>query len=282
MPSASVVTSCWTASALVTERSSEHLQFSLTNDSNTMDLAPSAVLALSGDAKKAAANECVFEIRYRPNARVLDSRGDWAEELSRSMELPQWSIIENRVDLFTTDQSRRAFVSFRNAGFQAIDVPTRDYFPDQATKLMRTLLTFDTFGDRILVERIGVRQRFATPYDGTFDDLASRFASRYVSVTESARKAIGEDSVLVDVGAPLNFRDRLGEFHTVAGPMRSEEFPKFFTKNESFPDVGLYFDIDYFRQPKAAFGEREIATFVTASFRSGWERHERVLALILG
>ena len=35
-------------------------------------------------------NEFLLEIRYKPNARILDHRGDWAERISEHMRLPRW------------------------------------------------------------------------------------------------------------------------------------------------------------------------------------------------
>jgi hypothetical protein len=197
------------------------------------------------------------------------------------MELPDWQIIENRVDLFSKDKTRRVFVSFRNAGYIALDVPTREYFPDQVGKLMRRLFNLDGFGKSIATQRIGLRSRFATGFVGSFEDLAARFASRYVMVTEAAMRALGENVTLVDVGAPLNFKDMTGYFNTLAGPMRREEFGRYFTKDEPFPEVGLFYDIDYWKQPNQTLAERDISAVATAFARAGWDRHSRVRDLIL-
>jgi hypothetical protein len=61
---------------------------------------------------RASLSETVLEIRYRPNARVLDHRGAWAEIISAHMSLPQWNIVENRVDIHSKDKSQHVFVSF--------------------------------------------------------------------------------------------------------------------------------------------------------------------------
>ncbi|MDP9178413.1 MAG: hypothetical protein M3O61_12095, partial [Gemmatimonadota bacterium] len=97
---------------------------------------------------------------------------------------------------------------------------------------MRKLLSFSEFGDKVLVARLGLRAKFVAAFDGTFEDLAARFGSRYLSITERARRAVGDDATLVDIGAPLNFKDGLGSFNTVSGPMRQVEFPRFFTRDE--------------------------------------------------
>jgi hypothetical protein len=247
-----------------------------------MQLANSAPEALTTSTSAITANELTFELRFDPNPKMLDNRGTWAEILARDLGLPEWRIVENRVDLFTTDKTRQAVVSFRNAGLQALDVPTREYFPDQVGKLMRKLFGFTAFGDRVQVIRIGSRCRFASPFNGTFDELAVRFATRYLSITEGARRAVGSDATLVDIGAPLNFKDRTGEFNTMSGPMKQEEFSRFFTKNEPFPEVGLFYDIDYYKKPNTMLGAREIDNLSFAFAGAAWDRHERVRDLILG
>jgi hypothetical protein len=163
-----------------------------------------------------------------------------------------------------------------------MDVPSKDYFPDQASKLMRKLLAFGPFGTRVLAERLGIRQKFVTPFNGTFDDLVGRFAGKFFWISEAAKNALGSDATLVDVGAPLNFRDQYGSFNTATGPMRREEMSRFFTKDEPFPEIGLYFDIDYFKKPDAPLDVREVERSISTFARLGWERHERVRQLIFG
>lgn len=43
-------------------------------------------------------NEYIFEIRYKPNPKVLDLRGSWAEVITKRMEFEHWSISNNRLD----------------------------------------------------------------------------------------------------------------------------------------------------------------------------------------
>jgi hypothetical protein len=48
----------------------------------------------------AGLNEHVLEVRYKPNPKVLDYRGTWAESISDHMKLPEWRIVENRIDIY--------------------------------------------------------------------------------------------------------------------------------------------------------------------------------------
>jgi hypothetical protein len=54
---------------------------------------------MASDNLRRTASEHVFEIRYRPNAKILDKRGEWAEKLSHELELPAWRIGANRLDV---------------------------------------------------------------------------------------------------------------------------------------------------------------------------------------
>jgi hypothetical protein len=229
-----------------------------------------------------SSNEHVVEIRYQPTARVLDHRGAWAETLSARLELPRWQIAENRLDVFEPKRTRACFLSFRNFGFVALDSPTRNYFADQAGKFVRTVFSLEQFGTRLPVTRIGVRSRFCDPFEGSFDELRDRFTSRYVSIAGPAQQAIGQDAQLLDVGAPLNYRDQLGKFNTVSGPMTADQFRLFFQKDEGFPPVGLFYDIDYFKEPNAEMKADEVVHVLTDFAGTAWDRHDRIKTLIVG
>lgn len=233
-------------------------------------------------ANRRALTEHILEIRYRPNPKVLDLRGTWAESISKHMELEHWRIIENRVDLFDEDQSLHVFVGFRNAGCIALDPPTRNFFPDKAAKLLTHLFGLDGFGDPLFVERLGVRSKFCTAYSGTFDALTELYASNYLCLTPNAYKAVGQKVKLIDIGGPLNFADHLGNFNTMSGPMTAAQFPQFFKKDEGFPDVGLYFDNDYWVRPAKNLAGREVVPKVRSFATEAWDRSERVAAVVFG
>jgi len=234
------------------------------------------------ETEKPVVNEHVLEIRYKPNPKILDLRGTWAEQVSLHMDLPHWRIVENRIDVFTEGESIHAFIGFRNGGMTALDTPTKNFFPDQATKLLRFLFSLDAFGDPLFVERLGVRSKFCTPFSGEFDELKERYSTRYLSLTEKARQAIGEKVKLIDIGGPLNFADHLGNFNTMSGPMPREQFSGFFKRKEGFPKVGLFLDIDYWLRPNESIAGKKLIKEIYAFAIAAWERYERIRDLILG
>lgn len=227
-------------------------------------------------------NEHILEIRYKPNPKILDLRGTWAEAISQHMGLSQWRIIENRIDIFDEGETLHVFVGFRNSGIIALDTPTQNFFSEKAGKLFTLLFRFEEFGDRLFVERIGVRSKFCSKFDGSFNELRDRYVERFLNLTTKGQEAIGNKVKLVDIGGPINFVDHLGNFNTNSGPMTDKQFPQFFKKNEGFPEVGLFFDIDYWKKPVREIPGKEIIALIKEFAKESWERHERVRNLIVG
>jgi len=227
-------------------------------------------------------NEHILELRYKPNPKILDLRGTWAEAISAHLQLPHWRIIENRIDIFDEGESLHVFIGFRNGGLIALDTPTSNFFPEKAGKLLSFVFKLEGFGDPLFLERIGVRSKFCSPFLGTFDELRDRYASRFVRMTEDAQKAIGSKAKLVDIGGPLNFVDHLGNFNTMSGPMTGKQFREFFKKDVGFPDVGFFFDIDYWQRPGKSVAGRDIVNLVRSFATEAWVRHDRVRDLITG
>lgn len=226
----------------------------------------------------------VFEIRYRPNAKILDRRGEWAERLSENLQLPRWQIASNRFDVWNEDTpEHRGFVSFSNSGYSLANAPTANYFPDHVVKFFKLVLALPDFPKPLYVIRIGVRQRFLTEFVGKFDELVKRYAERYLCPTDKAMTVIG--GKLLDLGGPMNFADSLGNFNTNCGPVPEEQAKTFFPDQEpedGFPKVALYYDIDYWLRPDKNVADNEILKAIRSFSTEAWERHARICDLIIG
>lgn len=229
---------------------------------------------------RSAVSEHICEIRYKPNARILDKRGTWAELISEHMKLPFWKIGTNRLDVFEKDNAERCFVSFGNSGYVVRDSPTGNFFPDTAVKFFKFLLDLDDFPKPVIVGRIGVRQRFLTPYAGEFSELLRRYTERYVSLTKTAEEVIG--GKLIDIGAPLNFADRHGSFNTNCGPVLKSQAEELMGEREDLPAVSVYYDIDYWQKVEKEVKDTDILKTIKTFASEGWERHTRIQELILG
>lgn len=226
-------------------------------------------------------NEHVVEVRFKPNPRVLDYRGEWAATIADKMELPDWKIIENRVDILSSQRLEHAFFGFRNAGFTCSNTSTQIQFPERATKFLRLLFEQERFDSKPVVERLGVRSKFCVPYDGDFEELNQLVATKYVTMTPGLAEAFGEEARLIDIGAPLNFEDDLGNFNTSCGPMGNEQLKQFFRAEKGLPAIGLFFDIDYYVHPGKRMSHQEVQSQVQRFSRRSWERHAKVLQLVL-
>lgn len=219
----------------------------------------------------ATPTEVTFEIRYRPNPRVLDVRGEWADDLSSHLTLPHWNIVENRVDIFSSDKQDHAFVSFRNAGMVVQNPPTENYFSDKAVRFVKRLLSFPVMGSSLHVERIGLRYKQAIPYDLTFEALVAQLTASYIRLSPELETAM-LGARLEDMGAPLNFVDSVGHFNTVVGPMKEEQFKQSFRSDQNLPAVGVFVDVDYWDQPRAIVSGADIANRVASFARSASAR----------
>lgn len=138
-------------------------------------------------------SEYVLEFRYRANPKVLDYRGTWAELLSKYMNLENFAITENRVDVFNKDQSMRMFVSFMNSGLILRNNTNHQFFSDKCEKFLRLIFEEKGFGDPIYITRIGVRFRCGFPYKGDFEELRISVKSH----TKTAHAAHSEGNRLV-------------------------------------------------------------------------------------
>jgi hypothetical protein len=54
---------------------------------------------MGSNNRKVALSENILEIRYKPNSKILDHRGTWAEIISKDLTLTEWLIVGNRFDV---------------------------------------------------------------------------------------------------------------------------------------------------------------------------------------
>ena len=64
--------------------------------------------------------------------------------------------------------------------------------------------------------------------------------------------------------------------------VRQSEAAGLFTKDTGFPDVGLFYDIDYWTRPDHSMNLHDLTKLLTAFAVAAWDRHERVVKLIAG
>lgn len=226
--------------------------------------------------------EQILEIRFRPDARVIDRRGALATAISAQLGLPHWQLIENRVDLWNEDEDTRAFVGFRNMGFILRRYSLPGNFIDHANNFVRYVLSQQPFGAvPLLVERLGVRVRFAMPVRAPFASLVDRYQQRVFPVQPAYRSLFG--GVLTDIGAPLYFKTELGKLHTHGGPMEKWQIRNFFdyVKEDRLPDVALYTDLDYSTVPAEPLTTERVTALVRRYTQANHELYDSIVRTVL-
>lgn len=224
-------------------------------------------------------NEHIIEIRYKPNPKILDYRGTWAEMVSAHMELPEWRIVENRFDVFDKDYLRRAFISFRNAGLVVHNSPTKNYFSDQGNKLLKFLFDQEPFGDPLYVERLGIRSRFAITFSGSFSDLLNRYMNRVLTISESSLKIF--NAKVTDIGGPIYFKTSRGNINSVSGPMIEDQIREFFPFSQEIPKVALHIDLDYWINPQKKVDSKKILNLLKEFSDENWNIHEQLINIVI-
>lgn len=185
----------------------------------------------------------LVEIRYKPNSRFLDKRGEIADSLSGTT-FDQWSISTNRIDFSSKEQDNiGAFLSFRNLGLFTNYPNAQELFIEKAKDFIRTAWShFPT--NRIT--RVGVRSTYlieAKDFKGAFD----KYRSKFLALSDADLKGFGGD--LIDIGFPLNFVTGEDFFNVNTGPMEKAQSKEMVVDDEEkLPTTGIYVDVDYFRK----------------------------------
>jgi len=198
-------------------------------------------------------SEWFSEIRYEPLGRFLNFKGSIADRIKAELStFKHWRIGENRVDFHNEEGEEdlsnevTAFVGFKSIGYSLSRPDTKDYFPQQVNKFIRTV--FDENSEFLLppVTRIGLRAYVVVPFDGDFDALNKIYVERLVGPFKEIQELFGNK--ISDAGISLDFFKkgrRSAAFKS--GPMKLQQMESIFKVEDDLPDVGLFFDIDVFK-----------------------------------
>ncbi len=223
-------------------------------------------------------SEHIFELRYKVLAQILDIRGILAENMRELMNFVHWRITENRIELRDSDEQNKesGFISYKNCGYVILRPDTRNFFQDKAIKFLKNLLSIDGF---ILnpITRIGVRSTFIIPYEGSFDSLCKIIYEKFY-VDKNINQLFNAE--IVDVGASLNFKSKIGFYNTTTGPMKKDQMKQFLKKHDDLPEISLFFDIDYFKNDLGKINENEIYNLIKRYSTRSWEIMDNIKPLI--
>lgn len=185
----------------------------------------------------------LIEIRYKPNSRFLDKRGEIADSLSGAT-FDQWNISNNRIDFSSKEhEDFGAFFSFRNFGLFANYPNTQEFFAEKAKDFIKAAWAHFPTGK---ITRIGIRSTYlieAKDFKSAFD----KYRSKFLALSDSDIEGFGGD--LIDLGFPLNFATGEDFFNVNTGPMEKAQSKEMVVGDEDkLPKTGIYVEVDYFRK----------------------------------
>lgn len=202
--------------------------------------------------------EQIFEIKFKPQSKFLDKRGEIASSLGDSF-LNQWNITDNSVDLKSeTNTKVKGFFSFRNMGFASSYPTSSDDFSLHTKNFIKRAWQYIPLNE---VLRIGLKTKMVTPVD-SFNDSFKKFREKFIALDNASLEKFG--GKLVDLSFPLNFADGLNQFNTLSGPVVKKEIEPFFKDSEDqAPDSGVYCEVDYFTtEIKTLLKQKDMLIFV--------------------
>lgn len=215
----------------------------------------------------------IVEIRYKPNSRFLDKRGEIAESLANTL-FDQWNISNNRIDFLSKENENiLAFFSFRNLGLFTNYPNTTDFFKEKAKDFIRSAWMHFS-ADKIT--RIGIRSTSlieSKSFKNSFDEYRKKF----LGLSDEDLKKFDGD--LIDVGFPLNFAVGEDFFNITTGPMEKSQSKGFLIDDKELPASGIYVDTDYFRKEFSPhITQKNVLDFVD----KGIDKAEKIKDLVAG
>jgi hypothetical protein len=184
----------------------------------------------------------ILEIRYKPNSRFLDKRGEIAEILS-GQNFDQWNIGNNRIDFASKKNSSvGAFLSYKNLGYFSEYPTTLDDFSTESKNFIKNSWTYFPANQ---ITRIGVRTTFLIETKN-FKESFDKYRSQFLGLQDDEIKKFGGD--LIDLGFPLNFADGEEFFNVTTGPMEKKQSKEFVLDADELPESSIFIDVDYFRK----------------------------------
>jgi hypothetical protein len=224
--------------------------------------------------------EQVLEIKYRPEPRVLDHLGLWADQLLKEYQLTEWQITQSRLDVFDKQETNRLFISFKNAGLVLRNSTDEHEFLAKTRTFLKFLLKQNPFNTKFSIERLGVLSKFAYEYNGMFDDLRTHISKNLYSINEKYLNLF--DGKLTDFAIPLTFQTESGKTNSHLGPMKKDQLKVFLPFVDELPDVCLYFDIDHALTPEdnQSLDIKKLPKTIDEYIQSNWAHYYRLLKLI--
>jgi len=214
--------------------------------------------------------EYVIEIRFKPNSRILDKRGEIASALSSQL-LNQWNISDNQIVLSNNDNKKiTAIFSFKNIIFNSSYPNDKNFFLKNAESFIKSAWSIFPNNE---ITRIGVRTKFLSQTKD-FNTIFESYKKNFLKLSEEDFKEVGGD--LIDLGFPLNFVDGDNFFNIMTGPMDKEQLEQSF-KDKTDYESAIFLDFDYFKKEFSPYiKQKDVIDFLNL----GVEKAEKSLLAI--
>lgn len=220
--------------------------------------------------------EQILEVRFKPDPKILDKRGDIAATLGDAF-LNKWSITPNSIELKSENEAKvKAFFGFRNMGVSSNYPYPKDDFLNLAKDYIKRGWHLIPFNN---LERIGVSTKLIVETDN-FTEYLRIFREKFIALNDDQLGQFGGD--LVDISIPLNFSEGLNQFNIVLGPIQKEELEVFFKDQEkTIPDYGLFSHVDYFTtEISPSIKQKDILTFIDTGVAKADSVMDTLIALL--
>lgn len=215
--------------------------------------------------------EYVVEIRFKPNAKVLDKRGEIASNLLSKL-LNQWSISSNQILLSSKENlDTKAVFSFKNVSFVSNYPNDKKFFLENAGAYIKSAWTH--FPNNEII-RVGIRTKYLIPAKD-FKSIFDSYRKNFLALKDEKLTEIG--GTLIDLGFPLNFADGDNLFNIVTGPMEKKQFGQFVKEQEDIFENGVFIDFDYFKQEFSPYTKQKD---IIELIKLGIEKAEKACSVI--
>lgn len=218
------------------------------------------------------------EIRFKPDPKILDKRGEITGALS-DLTFPNWKIANNRID-FGNDKDlfASAFFSYRNLGTSSCFPHDAKYFVDTTKEFIKKSWVF--FPSNNIV-RVGIRSSVLVDLGKSFKDYFEVYKKNISGFT---KKNLFK-AELVDVGLNLNFANGDEYFNITTGPMDREQAKMFFDGNsdEEIPETCVYIEVDYFKKDfKPSIKQKDIFKILDDGIAKSEEISSSITGIVSG
>lgn len=202
--------------------------------------------------KITAVYQHVLEVRLKSlKTSLIDDRGKLTEFLLKQLpSVDKFRISQDRIDILNKDNKINYFITVANFGLQIENSKSWQEFKTNVSNLLDTLSKNKFYIPEDFV-RIGLKTQLMFHKKGQgFETVKDVFNKKLFNLSdlETSLKAKA-----TDIGFPVNFESKDGNFNIVTGPMKKQQASEqFFVRNNvgydlELPDTGIFFSIDYYQ-----------------------------------